>query len=126
MSCQHPGQILLHQYLEPCGLSQNGLARALKVPPRRINEIILEKRSISADTAVRLAHYFGNSASYWMHLQAEYDIEQARQKIQIQLGTIRSAATGTEAEAIPTGIRAPEAKRPARNTRQAPRRRIMR
>jgi len=92
MSCQHPGQILLHQYLEPHRLSQNRLARAIRVPPRRINEIILEKRAITADTAVRLAHYFGNSASDWMHLQAEYDIEQAREKIHIQLSTIRPPA----------------------------------
>jgi addiction module HigA family antidote len=95
MSCQHPGQILLHQYLQPHRLSQNRLARAIKVPPRRINEIILEKRAITADTAVRLAHYFGNSASYWMHLQAEYDIEQARERIHVQLSTIRPPVNDT-------------------------------
>jgi len=92
MPCQHPGQILLRQYLQPQKLSQNRLARAIRVAPRRINEIILEKRAITADTAVRLAHYFGNSAGYWMHLQAEYDIEQAREKIHVQLGTIRPPA----------------------------------
>ena len=75
MHCQHPGKILLQQYMEPQKVSQNHLARAIKVPPRRINEIVHGKRSITADTAVRLAIYFGNSANYWMHLQAEFEIE---------------------------------------------------
>jgi addiction module HigA family antidote len=92
MPCQHPGTILLQQYLEPQKLSQNRLARAIKVPPRRINEIIHQKRSMTADTAVRLAIYFGNSASYWMHLQAAFDIEKVQQNIAIQLSTIPSPA----------------------------------
>lgn len=74
--------------MEPQKLSQNRLARAIKVPPRRINEIIHEKRSITADTAVRLAIYFGGSASYWMHLQAEFEIAKVKQNISIQLSTI--------------------------------------
>jgi len=89
MPCQHPGKILLQQYLEPQKLSQNRLARAIKVPPRRINEIIHEKRSITADTAVRLAIYFGGSATYWLHLQAEYEIEKVKTNIAIQLNTIQ-------------------------------------
>ena len=88
MPCQHPGKVLLQQYLEPQKISQNRLARAIRVPPRRINEIIHEKRAISADTAVRLAIYFGNSASYWMHLQAEFDIEKIKHNISIQLSAI--------------------------------------
>ena len=92
MSCQHPGKVLLQQYLEPQNLSQNKLARAIKVPPRRINEIIHGKRGISADTAVRLAFYFGGSAIYWLHLQAEYEIEKVRQNISIQLNSIQSTA----------------------------------
>ena len=130
MPCQHPGQILLHQYLEPHKLSQNRLARAIGVPPRRINEIILAKRSITADTAVRLAHYFGNSASYWMQLQAEYDIEQARDKIHIQLATISPPVTvPNAAKTTKTATESPPDK-PVRNTshntgRNA-RRRIMR
>ena len=88
MSRQHPGKVLLQQYLEPQNLSQNKLARAIKVPPRRINEIIHGKRGISADTAVRLAFYFGGSAIYWLHLQAEYEIEKVRKNISIQLNTI--------------------------------------
>jgi len=89
MSIHHPGKVLLQQYLEPQKLSQNKLARAIKVPPRRINEIIHEKRGISADTAVRLAVYFGGSANYWMHLQAEYEIAKVKDNIRIQLSTLQ-------------------------------------
>ena len=88
MARSHPGKTLQHQYLRPKGLSQNQLARALGVPPRRINEIILGKRAVTADTAVRLGYYFGNSAGYWMHLQAEYEIERARTKLGMQLHNI--------------------------------------
>ena len=90
MPTQHPGKVLLQQYLQPQKISQNGLARAIKVPPRRINEIIHEKRGITADTAVRLAIYFGGSATYWLHLQAEYEIEKVKDNIKIQLNTIQS------------------------------------
>jgi antitoxin HigA-1 len=75
----HPGRILYEQFLKPTGLSQNALAREIGVPPRRINEIILGKRGITADTALRLAKHFGNSAHYWMALQADFDLEEARQ-----------------------------------------------
>jgi addiction module HigA family antidote len=74
----HPGIILLEQFLRPSGLSQNALARDIGVPPRRINEIILGKRGITADTALRLAKHFGNSARYWMSLQTDFDLEEAR------------------------------------------------
>ncbi len=90
MSRQHPGKVLLQQYLEPQNLSQNKLARAIKVPPRRINEIIHGKRGITADTAVRLAIYFGGSATYWTHLQAEFEIEKVKQNITIQISTIQA------------------------------------
>lgn len=90
MARLHPGIVLLEQHLRPQNLSQNQIARAIKVPPRRINEIVLGKRAITADTALRLARYFGNSASYWMHLQAEYDLELAREKMGIKLGMIQS------------------------------------
>lgn len=92
MPCQHPGKVLFQQYLEPQKISQNKLARAIKVSPRRINEIIHEKRAITADTATRLAIYFGGSATYWMHLQAEYDIEKVRKNITIQLNSIQTQA----------------------------------
>src|SRR5438046_4292379 len=75
----HPGIVLLEQFLKPSGLSQNALARDIGVPPRRINEIILGKRGITADTALRLAKRFGNPARYWMGLQADFDLEEAKQ-----------------------------------------------
>jgi addiction module HigA family antidote len=77
----HPGKVLFEQFLKPKGLSQNALARDLGVPPRRINEIILGKRGITADTALRLASHFGNSAQFWMSLQAEFDLEAARKEL---------------------------------------------
>jgi len=70
----HPGVILHEEFMKPRGLSQNALARELNVPPRRINEIVLEKRGITADTALRLAHCFGKSAEMWTGLQADYDL----------------------------------------------------
>jgi addiction module antidote protein, HigA family len=74
----HPGEVLLEEFLKPMGISQNALARAIGVPPRRINEIVLGKRSITADTALRLARAFGTSEGFWMGMQADYDLEQAR------------------------------------------------
>jgi addiction module HigA family antidote len=74
----HPGEILREEFMLPRGLSQNALARALHVPPRRINEIVLEKRGITADTALRLARYFGTSAEMWAGLQSDYDLRLAR------------------------------------------------
>ena len=76
----HPGEILREEFMKPRELSQNALARALNVPPRRINEIVLEKRGITADTALRLARYFGTSAELWTGLQADYDLRLARQE----------------------------------------------
>jgi addiction module HigA family antidote len=74
----HPGEILNEEFLKPMGLSQNRLALALGVPARRINEIVLEKRGISADTALRLSAYFGNSADFWLGIQMDYDLDTAR------------------------------------------------
>ncbi len=74
----HPGEVLNEEFLKPIGLSQNLLAREIDVPPRRINEIVLGKRGITADTAIRLASRFGNSEQFWMALQAEFDLEEAR------------------------------------------------
>ena len=76
----HPGEILREEFMKPRELSQNALARALNVPPRRINEIVLEKRGITADTALRLARFFGTSAELWTGLQADYDLWLARQE----------------------------------------------
>jgi addiction module HigA family antidote len=74
----HPGEILREEFMKPRDLSQNTLARALNVPPRRINEIVLEKRGITADTVLRLARYFGTSAELWTGLQADSDLRRAR------------------------------------------------
>jgi addiction module HigA family antidote len=81
----HPGEILREEFMRPLGLSQNALARALNVPPRRINEIALEKRGISADTALRLARYFGTTAEMWTGLQADYDLRLTRYEKEQQI-----------------------------------------
>ena len=77
----HPGEVLLEEFLEPMGISQNALARAAGVPPRRINEIVLGKRSVTADTAVRLARALGTSERFWLGLQNDYDLEEARRAL---------------------------------------------
>jgi addiction module HigA family antidote len=84
----HPGEVLMEEFLYPLDISQNALARAIGVPPRRINEIALCKRSISADTAVRLARALGTSEAFWMGLRADYDLEQARSELADQLPEI--------------------------------------
>jgi len=73
----HPGEVLLEEFLRPMNLSQNRLALAIGVPARRINEIVLGKRSISADTALRLGKFFGISPEFWLGLQAQYDLDVA-------------------------------------------------
>jgi addiction module HigA family antidote len=77
----HPGDILLEEFLQPMELSQNALARAVHVPPRRINEIVLGKRQVTADTDLRLSRYFGLSEGYFLRLQAEFDLMQKRREI---------------------------------------------
>jgi antitoxin HigA-1 len=77
----HPGEILLEEFLKPMGLSQSRLALDISVHPRRINEIVLGKRSITADTALRLARYFGNSPQFWLGLQADYDLDIAEDRL---------------------------------------------
>ena len=71
----HPGEVLMEEFLKPMGLSQNRLALAIGVPPWRINEIVLRKRSITADTALRLGRYFGMSPEFWLGLQMDYDLD---------------------------------------------------
>lgn len=88
----HPGEILLEEFLIPMGVSQNALARAVGVPPRRINEIVLGKRGITADTALRLSRAFGNSEGFWMGLQADYDLEEARKLIDDALQQVERLA----------------------------------
>ena len=77
----HPGEVLLEEFLNPMGISQNRLGRDIGVPPRRINEIVHGKRAVTADTALRLARYFDTSEAFWMGLQADYDLEEARVRL---------------------------------------------
>jgi addiction module HigA family antidote len=83
-----PGDMLLADFIEPLGLSQNGLARAIGVPPRRINEIVLGKRSITADTDLRLGRYFGMSEGFWLGVQADYELMERRRRIAPELAQI--------------------------------------
>jgi len=77
----HPGEVLQKDFLEPLGLSQYRLAKGLSVPPRRINEIVLGKRGITADTALRLARFFGTSDRFWLNLQVAYDLDLERDRL---------------------------------------------
>ena len=81
----HPGEILLEEFLEPMGISQYRLAKDINVPPRRINEIVLGKRAITPDTALRLSLFFGLSERFWMNLQTRYDLEVEKDKSQKRL-----------------------------------------
>lgn len=77
----HPGEILREDYLKPLGLSANALAKALKVPASRVNDIVLERRGITVDTAMRLARYFGGDVQSWMNLQTAYEIKVAEREL---------------------------------------------
>jgi addiction module HigA family antidote len=88
-----PGEILLEEFLKPMGLSQNALARAIRVPPRRINEIVLGKRAVTADTDLRFARYFGLSEGFFLGLQADHDLLARKREIAGELrGIARHAA----------------------------------
>jgi addiction module HigA family antidote len=88
----HPGEILMEEFLEPMSLSQTALANAIDVPPRRINEIVLGKRAITADTDLRLARYFGMSEGFFIGLQSDYELMQRRRQIGEKLKAIRPRA----------------------------------
>ena len=81
----HPGEILLEEFLKPLEISQYRLAKDINVPARRINEIVLGKRAISVDTALRLSRYFGLSERFWINLQTRYDLEKEKDKLQDRL-----------------------------------------
>ncbi|MGI9092137.1 MAG: HigA family addiction module antitoxin [Mycobacteriales bacterium] len=89
----HPGEVLAEEYLAPLGVTQHKLAVAISVPPRRINEIVHGTRRISADTALRLARYFGTSERFWMNLQGRYDLEVERDRLADALDEIRPLAS---------------------------------
>jgi addiction module HigA family antidote len=88
----HPGEILAEEFLKPMGLSQNALARALGVPPRRINEIVLGKRAVTADSDLRLARYFGMSDGFFIGLPVDFELLERRRKIAQELKSIRPRA----------------------------------
>jgi addiction module HigA family antidote len=82
----HPGEVLAEEFLTPLGVSQYRLAKSIGVPPRRVNEIVLRKRGITADTALRLGRFFGTTAEFWMNLQMRYDLEMRRGVLGQRLG----------------------------------------
>ena len=88
----HPGEILLEEFLEPMEISQYHLAKSIRVPPRRINEIVHGKRSITADTALRLSRFFGTSERFWLNLQTRYDLELEKDRLGDQLEAIHAYA----------------------------------
>ena len=90
----HPGEILQQEFLEPMGLSQNKLAMALRVPARRINEIVLGKRGVTADTALRLARYFDMSPQFWLGLQMDYELDKVQDAVESKI----------EAEVLPLSL----------------------
>lgn len=81
----HPGEVLLHDFLEPMGMSQYRVAREISVPARRINEIVHGTRRITADTALRLSRYFGTSEGFWLNLQSRFDLEEQRDFLGVRL-----------------------------------------
>jgi len=89
----HPGEILTEEFLTPLGITQHKLAVAIRVPPRRINEIVHGTRRITADTALRLARYFGTSERFWINLQARYDLEVERDRLGATLDQIQPLAS---------------------------------
>ncbi len=96
----HPGEVLLEEFLKPMGLSQNRVALDIGVHPRRINEIVLGKRSITADTALRLGRYFGVSPQFWLGLQRDYDLDVAEEALGERLEReVKVYATANKARA---------------------------
>lgn len=89
----HPGEILLEEFLKPAGLSQNKLAMELRVPSHRVNEIVHGRRSITADSALRLARFFGTTPDFWLNLQIIYDLTAARESLKTELSRIRKYET---------------------------------
>ena len=97
----HPGEILMEEFLEPMGISQYRLAKDISVHPRRINQIVQGKRAISADTALRLSRYFGLSERFWLNLQARYDLEVEKERLEGRLESeVKVLAPNPEAHQI--------------------------
>jgi addiction module HigA family antidote len=92
LSNVHPGEVLLEEFMRPMGISQNRIARAMNISPRRINQIIHGNRAVTADTALRLERVLGVSAGFWMGLQADYDLEEAIKSAGPSIESIRPIA----------------------------------
>ena len=97
----HPGEILLAEFLQPMGISQYRLAHDISVHPRRINEIVHGKRSVSADTALRLSRYFGLSERFWLNLQSRYDLEVEKDRLEGRLQKEVKVLTSNHASQVP-------------------------
>lgn len=99
----HPGEVLLEEFLKPMSITQYRLAKDISVPPRRVNEIVLRKRSITADTALRLGRYFGVSEQFWLNLQSEYDLDVERDRLgdRLELEVVELRA-GSDSTAQPS------------------------
>lgn len=93
----HPGEILREEFMRPFKMSSYELAKRLRVPAPRVNDIVLEKRGITADTAVRLAKFFGTTETFWMNLQAFYEVRDAKNRLGKELGRIQPRAARTAA-----------------------------
>lgn len=106
----HPGEVLLEEFLKPLKISQYRLANEISVPPRRVNEIVLHKRSISADTALRLGRYFGTSEQFWLNLQSEYDLDVQRDRLggRLEAEVIKFLPRGTSPGASGRQVRSPK------------------
>jgi addiction module HigA family antidote len=101
----HPGEILAEEFMQPLGVSQYRLAKETDVPPRRINEIVQGRRAVTADTALRLAKFFGTSEMFWLNLQARYDLDVQRAKIGTRLESLGSLAQFRKTTAGPPASR---------------------
>lgn len=108
----HPGEVLLEEFLKPMSITQYRLAKDISVPPRRVNEIVLHKRGITADTALRLGRYFGTSEQFWLNLQSEYDLDVERDRLGDRL----------ESEVVELPASSPSRARPPARRGSAPRR----
>ena len=102
LSPVHPGEILQHDFMAPLGLSQYALAKAIGVTPIRINHIVRGQRSVTADTALRLSHYFGTRPGWWLDLQSHYDLEKAADEIEERIArTVKRCPLLPAPEAVP-------------------------
>lgn len=119
LSPVHPGEVLLEEFLGPLGISQYRLAKETGVSPRRINEIVLRQRAVSADTALRLARFFGTSELFWLNLQARYDLDVQKTKLGSRLKAIHLYSPPLAATRAATKVRAVSAARARASSRKA-------